>query len=199
MFGDIRGRALWLVLACAAAQLGLGTLYGSSVLVPAMLQELGWSRGDFMAAGSPRVIVAALASPLVGVLVERFGARRILIVSVLMIGALFSLYGAVQSLVHIFALSVGIGLIIVGVGDIVVGTVVSQWVARGRGLALGIVYSGSNVGGLVFSLLATQVMLASGWRTAYVGVGLLAVVALLPVVILGVRDPRAGERAVPVE
>ncbi len=197
MFGDIRGRALWVVVACAVAQLGLGTNYATSVLAPALLADFGWSRGDYMAAGSPRTIVAALASPLVGALTYRLGARPILVFSVMLIAALFCLYGRVQSLTHVFALSVGFGVIIAGVGDIVVGTVVSQWVVRARGLALGIVYSGSNLGGLAFSLLATQVLLARDWRAAYVAVGVVALVVLLPVVALGVRQPRAGEGAAP--
>jgi MFS family permease len=194
-FGDIRGRALWVVIACAIGQMALGTSYAGSVLVPAMLAEFDWSRGDFMAASSPRMIVAALASPLIGVLTYRFGARPILVAAVMLTSAVFGLYAAVHSLAHVFALSVASGLVIAGVGDIVVGTVVSQWVVRARGLALGIVYSGSNFGGLVFSLIAARVLLVSDWRIAYLGVGVVVLVALLPVVALGVREPYSRARA----
>ena len=64
--GDLRGSALRVVVGGISAQLGLGCMYLAQTLTPAMLAEFGWSRGDFMAAGSPRTFVAALASPVVG-------------------------------------------------------------------------------------------------------------------------------------
>ena len=195
--GDIHGRAVWLLLACLVAQMGIGSNYTISVLAPALLEDLGWSRGDYMAALSPRTIVAALASPLVGTLMYRFGARSILVVGVLLIGVVFGLYGAIQNLTHVFVLSMGFGLIIAGVGDVVVGTVVSQWIVRARGLALGIVYSGSNLGGLVFALLAARVLEVSDWRTACVAIGVVAVVVMLPIVFLGVREPRSEDAPAP--
>ena len=195
-FGDIRGRAIWVILGCTAAQLGLGAVYISSVLVPDILAEFDWSRGDYMAAGSPRVIVAAAASPFVGALVFRFGARRILALSILLLGGVFVCSSLIQNLYHVFAVSVAAGLMVAGVGDIAVGTVVAQWIARGRGLALGIVYSGSNIGGLLVSLLGAQILLLSGWRQAYLWVGAGAVALLLPTVWFAVREPREAEVSV---
>ena len=192
--GDIRGRALWVVLACTIAQMALGTSYSGSVLVPAMLADFGWSRGDFMASTSVRTLVIALASPLVGGLAFRFGARAVLVGAVVLTAVSVALLAAISHLGHVLALSVLGGLAVAGAGDIVVGTVVSQWVVRARGLALGIVYSGSNLGGLAFSLLAARILMETDWRTANVVVGATVLVVLLPVVIFGVRDPHAAER-----
>ena len=88
--GDIRGRAARVVFGGLAAQLGLGCVYLASPLSPAMLAEFGWSRAELMAAGSPRTIVIALASPLVGVLTARFGARPVIAVSIALIGVVFA-------------------------------------------------------------------------------------------------------------
>ncbi len=192
-FGDIRGRAIWVILGCTAAQIGLGTAYLSSVLVPAILAEFDWSRGDYMAAASPRVIFAALASPFVGALAYRFGARPVLALSIVLLGGVLACSSLIQNLYHVFAVSIGGGLIVAGVGDIAVGTVVSQWITRGRGLALGIVYSGSNIGGLLFSLLGAQLLVVSGWRSAYLWVSAGVVVLLLPTVWFAVREPRAAQ------
>ena len=134
--GDLRGPALRVVVGGMSAQLGLGCMYLAQTLTPAMLAEFGWSRGDFMAAGSPRTFVAALASPVVGVLTQRFGARPVVTVSLLLLGSVYALTSRVDALWQVFALSVGIGVVVAGVGDIAVGTVVSKWVRRSRGLAL---------------------------------------------------------------
>ncbi len=173
------------------AQLGLGCMYLAQTLTPAMLGEFGWSRGDFMAAGSPRTFIAALASPIVGVLTQRFGARPVVAVSLLLLGSVYALTSRVDALWHVFALSIGIGFVVAGVGDIAVGTVVSKWVQRSRGLALGIVYSGSNFGGLIVSILGAVWLVEYGWRSTYLFVGVGAVVLLLPVSMWLIREPPA--------
>ncbi|MCH2171398.1 MFS transporter [Myxococcota bacterium] len=187
--GDIRGRAMGVVIGGLTAQLGLGCMYLSSVLTPAMLEELGFSRGDFMLAGTPRTVVAALASPMVGALTQRYGSRPVIIGGLLLLGTSYSLFAFVQDLWHVFAISMAVGLVVAGVGDIAVGTVVSKWVHRARGLALGIVYSGSNLGGLICSILGAWLLLTYGWRNAYLIVGISSMIILIPVVWRLVREP----------
>ncbi|MBJ22793.1 MAG: hypothetical protein CL933_25560 [Deltaproteobacteria bacterium] len=189
---ELRGPALKVVLGSMTAQLGLGCMYLSQTLTPAVLAEFGWSRGDFMAAGSPRTFVAALASPIIGMLTHRFGARPVVAVSLFLLGSVYALTSRIDALWHVFALSVCLGVVVAGVGDIAVGTVISKWVHRSRGLALGLVYSGSNLGGLIVSILGAWWLLEYGWRSAYLGVGLGALGLLLPISLWLIRDPPVG-------
>jgi len=190
--GDLHGRALKVVLGSMTAQLGLGVMYLSQTLTPAMLAEFGWSRGDFMTAGSPRVIVASLASPVIGILTQRFGTRPVVAISLVILGCAYALTSRVDALWQIAAISVGLGIVVAGVGDIAVGTVVSKWVHRSRGLALGIVYSGSNLGGLIVSILGAWWLVEYGWRNTYLFVGLASVVVLLPISWALIRETPAN-------
>ena len=61
-------------------------------------------------------------------------------------------------------------------------------------LALGIVYSGSNLAGFVASTLAGLLLISVGWRSAYVWLGLGATAVLLPIVYALVREPPEGFR-----
>ncbi len=166
-------------------------MYLSQTLTPAMLEEFGWSRGDFMAAGSPRTFVAALASPVVGILTQRFGTRPVVSVGLVLLGSAYVLTSRVDALWQIFVLSVGLGVVVAAVGDIAVGSVVSKWVHRSRGLAMGLVYSGSNLGGLIVSILGAWWVVEYGWRSTYLFVGLGAVALLLPVSWALIREPPA--------
>jgi len=166
-------------------------MYLSQTLNPAMLEEFGWSRGDFMAAGSPRTFVAALASPVVGILTQRFGTRPVVSVGLVLLGSAYVLTSRVDALWQIFVLSVGLGVVVAAVGDIAVGSVVSKWVHRSRGLAMGLVYSGSNLGGLIVSILGAWWLVEYGWRSTYLFVGLGAVALLLPVSWALIREPPA--------
>ncbi|MAG31081.1 MAG: hypothetical protein CL908_09355 [Deltaproteobacteria bacterium] len=197
--GEFRGQALKVVLGGVAAQLGLGCMYLAQTLTPAMLAEFGWSRGDYMTAGSPRTFVAALASPVVGVLTQRFGARPVVVISLVVLGSTYALTSQIDALWQVFALSIFTGIVVAGVGDIAVGTVVSKWVQRSRGLALGIVYSGSNLGGLIVSVLGAWWVVEYGWRSTYLFVGFGVVALLLPVAWWSIREPPAHFDPIEVE
>jgi MFS family permease len=188
--GDIRGRGLGVVLACLVCQMGLGFGYVFGPLAPDILAEFGWTRAIYSSARAPQLFVIALASPLVGAMTIRFGARRVLSGAALLLGISFCLLSGLESLWQLTALVLVIGLAITGLGDITVGQVVSQWVARGRGLALGIVYTGSNLGGFLLTRIAGAVADASSWRVAFLGMGVAGLLVLLPVAYGVVREPR---------
>ncbi len=191
-FGDIRGRALWVVLGCLVCQLGLGFSYAFGPLARDIIDEFGWTRAVFSSARAPQLWVIALASPLVGALTVRFGARSILSVSCLGLAGGFALMSGVQGLWQFTAVIVLLGFVLTGLGDIAVGAVVTQWVERGRGLALGLVYTGSNLGGALVTRVAADVADRSSWREALLVLAVAALVVLVPFALFAVRDRSEG-------
>lgn len=189
--GDLRGRALGVVVGGLVCQLGLGAGYVFAPLAPDILAEFGWSRAEFSSARSSQLILLGATSPLVGALAVRVGTRPILIVSSVVMGVVFLAVGQMQTLWH-FAVLVGVmGVAITGLGDVTVGQLVAQWVTRRRGLALGIVYTGSNLGGAAMIPLVVAVAEASGWRTAVASVAAVVFFVMLPAALLLVRERSA--------
>ncbi len=191
-FGDLQGPALRVVFGAMAAQMTVGATYALSPLTPAMIEELGWARGDMMLALSPGMWMTALASPVAGYLTARFGARPVVLFGTVWVSAVMLGMSNVQTLWQMFALSIGMGILVASVGDVAVGTVVSRWVARGRGLGLGIVYSGSNFGGFLFSTAAGFLLVTVGWRASFMWIGFACTALLFPVVYASVREPPDG-------
>jgi predicted MFS family arabinose efflux permease len=74
-----------------------------------------------------------------------------------------------------------------------VGAVVATWVVRRRGLALGLVYTGSNLAGATLVPLVSWLMLLGSWRHALLLVGILATVVILPFAARVVRERRPGD------
>lgn len=136
-------------------------------------REFGWSRA-LMSSGLTIVSVSAFFfAPLVGALIDRVGPRRIALPGVLLltlaIGALSLQTGQVWLWFAGWVLFALAGL----------GTKPTVWTAgvtstfdAGRGLALGIVLSGSAVGQAVAPLIANALIDAYGWRTALVSLAL---------------------------
>jgi MFS family permease len=84
------------------------------------------------------------------------------------------------------------GLAVTGLGDISVGQVVSRWATRSRGLALGIVYVGSNLGGWLLTRAGPWIADHASWRAAFAGLGIGGALLMLPCAVLLVRDPPPG-------
>jgi predicted MFS family arabinose efflux permease len=191
---ELRGRARWVVLGCLLCQLGLGFGYAFDPLAPDILAEFGWSRALFSSARAPQLVAMALASPLVGAAAVRFGARPIVAGSVSLLALAFAGMASMQAFWQYYALAVLLGVALTGVGDVAIGAVVAQWVSRARGLALGVVYTGSNLGGMLVTPLAAWVASQHGWRTALLVLACVGLALMLPPALLAVREPPAGFR-----
>ena len=193
--GDIRGRAIWVILGCTLCQLGLAYGFVLSPLAGAMIDELGWSHAEYGTARSVQLLSMALATPVAGFLILRVGARRLCLASSALIGASVLGMSGVESLWQFMALTALLGVGLAGIGDVTMGAVVAQWVERGRGRALGFVYSGSNLGGFLFAPVAAWLAATMGWRSALVWMAAGGALFLLPLGALLLRDPKPGEGA----
>lgn len=186
--GDLRGRAAAVVLGCLVCQLALGYGYVFSPLASPILEDLDWTRTEYFGVRIPQLVAMSLASPLLGIVIVRTGARRTLLVSALLLGSVFLLLSRMESLWQLYALLMLGALPLVGLGDISVGQLVTDWVQRRRGLALGLVYSGSNLAGFLLVPVWVGVAREHDWRAAFLVMGLGAFAVMVPAIVLLVRD-----------
>ena len=174
---------------CFVAQMGLGFGYVFGPTLKYVVAEFDWSRAAFSAGGAPMLLAMALASPLVGDLTARWGTRRVVCGAALLLGTALVSFSRMQSLAAFYVTCGVFGLALTGLGDIPIGALASRWVERGRGLALGAVYVGSNVGGSLVPLAAVALAGAWSWRVALVTLGAAAVALLIPVALATLREP----------
>jgi nitrate/nitrite transporter NarK len=160
--------------------------------------DLGWSRATFAAARGPYLFVIAAASPFVGHLTWRYGPRAVLSGAALVLVATFAWLARMKEPWELYGANLLWGLFVTGLGDVVVGAVLVRALERARGLALGLVYSASNLGGAIlpplFAALATRV----GWRGALLALAAGGVALVLPAAQLtagraGAVDARSEE------
>jgi MFS family permease len=182
----------WVVL---AAGVGLFTSYGPiivstfGVFLKSLSQEFGWSRAEISLAFSLTNLVLSGALPLIGRLVDRFGARRVIVPSVLIFGpGVMSFYFLSASLWHFYALYLLIGVVGSGPSPVPYSKVISRWFDKRRGLALGLAMAGTGLGSFIMPPLAQALITTVGWRQAYVLLGLIAMVVIIPVVGLFLKE-----------
>jgi len=187
--------AVWLTLAIAS-----GLYFSFPVFFVALLEEFGWSRGATAAAFSISSVIQGVLSPVVGMLVDRLGPRRIMLGGAAVLGVacvLASRIGALWSLYAVIGVLAATGLC--AVSWVPSGTLIARWFAERRGSMLGLAFSGMGAGVLVMGPLAQWLITAYGWRAAYVVLGVATLAVLLPLIWFGVRDapvaaaPKRGE------
>jgi len=186
---------VWVALAVAN-----GLYFSFSVFLVPLVEEFRWSRGLTAGALSLSTIVQGLLAPVAGILVDRFGPRRVILTgTVLLSGA--SLLGATVHTPWELYLYTGVlaagGL--VGLGPVPMGVLLSRWFLERRGRAVGVAFSGMGFGVFVTGPLAQWLIASLGWRIASAVLGVGALCILVPIVWVGARDPqqRHDERAGP--
>ena len=165
--------------------MGIGvSAYATSIFFQAMFTDLGWSRGDLALSISIGSILAAIASPFVGAIVDRHGAGRIMAIGALATGVCTILLGFVHELWQAFTIFSLLSLFRVGFMAIPGMTMVSNWFVKKRGQALGIMTAGQGMGGLVLSPLTILLISSVGWRMGWVGIGILTGLVMIPLSLL---------------
>ena len=189
----VQTRALLVVFGCLVCQLGAGFFYATRVLSLDVIDELGWSR-TLWSSGMPVMLaVSSLSQALVGTACARFGVRPVLAFSLGCLAATFVTLSFMRELWHFYLGLAFLALGNAGIGDVVIGSVIARWFDRGRGIALGVAFSGSNLGGVIFTHAIARLSESFSWRQSALGVGLVGVAAMAPVALWLVREPDAQE------
>ena len=198
--GGILANRWWTVFACACGLLvGTGSvlIFSFGVFLKPVTEDLGLSRGDLSTALWSATWLTALACPVVGWLIDRWGTRRIMIPGVLAFALTVAGFGLMQA-EPLFLVFLIFGLVGLAGGiqtPVPYAAVISRWFDRDRGFALGVATAGVGAGVVLIPQFAAFLIDWVGWRAAYFGLAMSVVVlAWLPVFIF-VRDPSLAEAA----
>lgn len=179
----------WIVAVGAICLLLAGGIafYSFGAFFAPLIDEFGWSRAQLSLAITIACVLG-LAGPLVGLLVDRYGARIVMAIGALVTGAAFALLGFTTSLWYFYVLYLVLASGQAGILNIPVAQVVSNWFSERRGLAIGITLTGFGLGGLTMLPLASYLISALGWRATYHLLGVLICIVLIPLSILIIKD-----------
>jgi MFS family permease len=156
-----------------------------------LVSAFHWSHTRIAALITVECLMIAVASPIVGWALERIEARFAISFG----AAVATVAYLIASGAHSFAsMLLAYGLLGISLGCstfVPLPIVVAQWFAENRGLAMGIVISGAPFGGLVMTELVAHVILAFGWRAAYLAIGAPTLVVVIPLTLVMVRNEPA--------
>jgi MFS family permease len=134
-------------------------------------------------------LVASLAAPAVGILADKYPARRLFTLGLLGITAFYFSIGSVTAVWQVTALY---GLLapfaLVLSTAVTANALISRWFRRRLGLALGLSAFGIGMAGVLLPPLIAAILPAVGWRTIWRGAAVLIALIVVPLVLFVVRD-----------
>ncbi|HET8995809.1 MAG TPA: MFS transporter, partial [Acetobacteraceae bacterium] len=183
----------WVILGCVCcagfARQG-GAVATLSIFVEPMTRHFGWSRTAISGAVSLGGLLAALASPLLGRLLDRQGGRVVLGLAVLLTGAADLGLSLTGSLAMFYALFCVARMNFAGPFDLGIYGAVNNWFVSRRTLAISIATVAQMTGLVALPLIAEAMILRGGWRAGWLGVGIAVLaVGFIPNWLFMVRRP----------
>ncbi|MFC2016787.1 MFS transporter [Chloroflexota bacterium] len=148
-------------------------------LIP-LTTEFNWDRGALSVAVSIFMLIMGFFGIFSGRLSDKYGPRPLVTITGLLIGIGFLLMSQISSLGQIYIIW---GLVIsAGAATcfIPIMSTIPKWFAKKRGIAVGITFTGIGLGGLIGPLLAQWLLSSYGWKQAYVILGLIASIIIIP-------------------
>jgi MFS family permease len=176
----------WWVVLTAAVGLFWGppvTVFCFSVFLKPLMHDFHAGRAAVSLGYTLHNIAVALSAPPAGWLIDRYGARRVILPATAVFGLiLLCIRISSADIRQLYFFYVALGLMGNGAGPIPYGSVVSHWFDRRRGLALGLTMLGIGFGAMIMPSFAQQLITRFGWRAAYATLGSAVLLISMPAV-----------------
>jgi MFS family permease len=181
----------WRVAGASAVGVFFAALlvYSFAVLLKPLTQEFAWSRETTATAYACLALASAVAAPVVGRLLDRYGPLRVVAPSLVLNGlGIASLSMLSASPTRLYLVFTVLGLAVIGTSPLAYSRAVSTWFDRRRGAALGIVIGGGAVASIAHPPAADALIAVMDWRRACLVLGGVVIGVGLPVVMGLVRE-----------
>ena len=147
--------------------------FSFGLFVEPLSNEFGWSRSEVSAGLSIAALLSVPLAPLLGVMIDRFGSRRLAIPCIILTAfCTVSFSFANGSVNQWLLLWTAYAILSVGINSTVWTAAVSSVFFKGRGLALAATLSGATLAQVMAPVISQWLIDSYGWQTAFVALGL---------------------------
>ncbi|MBI2166340.1 MAG: MFS transporter [Chloroflexi bacterium] len=139
------------------------------VLIEPMTRSTGWTKSQLIGAYSLASVIAGLAGPFIGPLLDRYGTRWPMALAAGVGGAVLLSVSQVTSLWQFYILyGVLFGLLRSALAELPVGTALANWFIKKRGRAFALTMTGLPAGGAALVPLVHFTISLYDWQAAWV-------------------------------
>lgn len=186
----------WVVVGISFINIAIayGLNFSFSIFFVAILEEFKWNRATTAGVFSLSALLLGISSWFIGGLVDRFGSRKILVWGAVLLSFSTIASGWIQNIWHFYILFGVLSAIgTCSLGWVPNSVLISNWFVKNRGTMVGIAFSGMGIGILIIGPTAQYFISQFGWRTAYMLLGLMVLLLLVPLNCFQQNWPREKE------
>jgi MFS family permease len=191
----------WWIVTAAAAGLAFSpgpvAFYSLGVFMEPLMEQFGWAKADVAFAATILTISIIATTPLIGFLVDKFGPKRVLLLSMIAFGGGLSSVALVESVTGFYLAYACIGIGGAGANSMAYMKLLSAWFDRKRGLVIGIASAGMGFGFTIVPMLTEAAITHYGYRGAYIVLATVIVLICAPLVAVIVRNDPAQMNLLP--
>mgnify|MGYP005859350813 CR=1 FL=1 len=175
----------WIVAACFLISLYTSgvVFYGFTAIFRPIAEEFGWSYVEVSLAASIRGMEAGLLAPVLGLIIDRWGARRLMFAGAVSTALGLLMMSQMRSLGMFYVASILMALGSSSAGISITTTVIGRWFHRNLGLATGVMICGHGASGVLVPLIVRLVALYE-WRIAILILGVSMFVLIVPLTLV---------------
>ena len=155
----------------------LNMAFGAYVAV--LVEERGWSKTALAGAAAMKSTESAILGPVLGWMLDRFGAQGLIRTGIVLFGIGFMLLSRIDTLVGFYAAFVILALGSSMCSNFPVSVAIIQWFEKRRARALSALQFGSALGGIFVVVVAWSIEVF-GWRATAFGSGVIVILAGWP-------------------
>ncbi len=184
----------WYVVITAMFIAGVttGARNGFGVFVIPMSEDLDFSRTGISIAAGIGWLMNGITQPLVGHLFDKFNSRKVILISLLVAGlatAGLSLTFHLYFLIFLFSFVLSTAMSGASIGTLM--PLLARWFVKRRTLVLGLVASGSSIGGAVLIIFSGYIVELFDWKVSWITLGVIVAVLAVPLGFMFLRNSPA--------
>ena len=192
----------WVVLASAiglAVSPGPVAFYSIGVLMQPLAESYGWNRAEVSFVATALTLSTFATMPFIGAAIDRFGAKQVLVPSMIAFGLALFACGFATTLTSLYVMYAIVGVACAGTNSVAYMQVLSVWFDRRRGIAIGVACAGMGLGFAFIPGFTQALVDRGGVQLAYAGLAALVLCVGVPVVAIVFRNAPRPEQVRPSE
>ena len=158
-----------------------GSRFSFGVFLKPLTEDFGWSRGSLSGALAVAGLATAFLRPGAGWLADRYDPVKIALLGMVLAGGALLGLSQINALWQLYALFLVMGAGFTLASPATLTKLISSAFTRRRSLALSLAGSGSAIGETMLVPTSAVVLALSGWRSAYVVLGVILLVVIIPI------------------
>lgn len=190
----------WIILIGMAIIMGVargGINNAGGLFLSPVSKDLGIGIGELTIYFSVASIATMLFLPVAGKMLAKYDVRWLLILGIIMQAGSFALFGLMDSVWGWYILSAPMAFGAIFIATLAGPVLINRWFKKNNGLALGIMMAAVGLFGAFIQPFAGNLIAHQGWRSAYIFLGVGAIIIIIPVILLMIRTSPESKGLLP--